>query len=207
MRVVCLSDTHTQGRALVVPDGDVLVHCGDWTYRGERSEILKEMDWFAGLPHRYKVCIAGNHDFGLEDADFVSLVRWRYPFHYLHDSGIEIDGLRFWGSPVQPWFHNWAFNMQRGEELRRHWAQVPEGTDVLVTHGPAFGFGDRVPSGEMVGDVDLLDRIFEVRPQLHLCGHIHRGYGQYFFGGVHFVNCSSLSEMYLPINQPIVVDL
>src|SRR5579863_6916609 len=70
---------------------------------------------------------------------------------YLDDSGIEIEGLKIWGSPVQPEFCSWAFNRKRGKEIARHWAKIPEDTQVLVTHGPPVGILDEVDRGIISG--------------------------------------------------------
>lgn len=87
------------------------------------------------------------------------------------------ESLRFYGSSWQPWFYDWAFNLQRGTEIRAKWEQIPIDTDVLITHGPPYGFGDRITRGEHVGCLDLLDAVVKIQPRLHIFGHIHEGYG------------------------------
>jgi len=90
---------------------------------------------------------------------------------------VEIEGVRFWGSPWQPWFFDWAFNLERGEEIRAKWELIPDDTEVLITHGPPQGHGDMTSRGEGAGCADLLARIRQVKPRYHLFGHIHEGYG------------------------------
>jgi Icc-related predicted phosphoesterase len=125
--------------------------------------------------------------------------------HYLFDSGVEIDGVNFWGSPWQPEFFNWAFNLPRGEKLAEKWALIPGNTDILITHGPAHGMLDWVPNGQRVGCEDLFQRIMDIQPKIHVCGHIHCSYGQKSFHGVEFINASVLGERYTHENKPITL--
>jgi hypothetical protein len=125
---------------------------------------------------------------------------------YLFDSEVIIDGVKFYGSPWQPEFYDWAFNLPRGEKLAEKWAKIPGNTDILITHGPAHGMLDWTPSGQRVGCEDLFHRIMEVQPKIHVCGHIHCAYGQKNFNGVEFLNASVLNERYEYENKPIVVD-
>ncbi len=206
MRVVCLSDTHERGRHVVVPDGDVLVHAGDLTSRGALDSIEREADWLRRLPHAHKVVIAGNHDFAFQQAPAEARARM-HGLTYLEDEGANLGGLRFWGSPWQPWFHDWAFNLDRGPAIRAKWDQIPAGLDVLVTHGPPLGHGDRVVGGDAVGCADLLDAVRRAGPRVHVFGHIHEGYGVTEADGTRFVNASTCDVRYRPVQAPIVLDL
>ena len=107
VRVVCLSDTHNRQDELTVPDGDVLIHAGDFTGRGTLPEVAAAMEWIAALPHRDKVIVAGNHDFLFEQDPPLarSLVKNAI---YLEGASTEAAGFRIWGGPWQPWFHDWA---------------------------------------------------------------------------------------------------
>ncbi len=218
MRIVCLSDTHGRHGALAVPEGDVLVHAGDASMRGDDREIVAFATWLAALPHRHKLVIAGNHDWLFERQP--GLARELLgAVTYLQDSGTTIDGVRFWGSPWQPWFMDWAFNLRRGAPLKARWDLVPEGTDVLITHGPPQGILDQVAGivpraisamagqGEHVGCEELLAAVQRLAPRLHVFGHIHEGYGEETRDGTRFVNASNCDRFYRPVNRPIVVDL
>lgn len=205
MRVVCLSDTHGLHGRISVPDGDLLVHAGDVSKRGTPAQIKEFAAWFAAQPHRHKVMIAGNHDFAFEALDEAR--DWIVDAHYLQDEGITLDGVRIWGSPWQPWFHDWAFNLHRGEALREVWAKIPDDTDVLLTHGPPRGILDTTFRGEDVGCDDLLEAVARVRPALHVFGHIHEAYGQLQRGETTFVNASCCTLRHDPSQTPIVIEL
>ena len=201
-RIVAMADTHNRHSALVVPDGDVLIHAGDLTGRGSLPELEAVADWLRAQPHAHKVVVGGNHDFALQRNPEVA----RALFHgltFLEDSEVTLAGLRLWGSPWQPWFYDWAFNLKRGPELDAKWKLIPEGIDVLVTHGPPLGFGDKCDDGERVGCEDLLRHLSRVKPRLHLFGHIHEDRGQWQLGPTKIVNCTT-SEGDLPVT---VIDL
>src|SRR5205085_2391850 len=130
-------DTHTFQTDLdPVPEGDVFVHAGDLCRAGRLSELAGVAEWMRALPHKHKVVIAGNHDWCFVREPAAALELLGPTVLYLQDSGTVIDGVRFWGSPWQPAFNNWAFNLPRGSALAEKWALIPEGTDVLITHGP-----------------------------------------------------------------------
>lgn len=205
LRLVLMSDTHNQHRQINVPDGDVLVHAGDATGMGRAKEIADFGEWLSELPHKHKVIIAGNHDFMFEKAPTLarSLVGSR-GVHYLHDQAVVIEGVKFYGSPYQPFFYDWAFNLPRGEALARKWAEIHDDTDVLITHGPPFGIGDLSLSDERTGCKDLLERVKQLNLKLHVFGHIHEGHGIYEptddgLEKTTFVNASICDRTYRPV--------
>ncbi len=204
-RIVIISDTHTQHRGISVPDGDILIHAGDITRRGALADVRDFNAWLGTLPHQHKVVIAGNHDFCFE-SDLAAAAALTNCI-YLQDQAITIAGLVIYGSPWQPWFHDWAFNLPRGRELQEKWDLIPPNTDILVTHGPPLGIGDRVWSGEQVGCADLLAAVERIRPRLHIFGHIHEGYGTFGHAATTFVNASSCNRANTLANLPIVIDL
>ena len=209
-RLVCISDTHLvhERTDYPVPDGDVLIHAGDATRRGDADEIERFVEWFAGLPHPHKIFVAGNHDFLFETDPPTAEALLGPDIVYLRDSGVELEGLRFWGSPWQPVFFNWAFNLPRGEPLREKWRLIPQDTDVLITHGPPHLIGDRTARGVDAGCVDLLDEVTNrIRPAAHVFGHIHEGYGRIVRDGLRFLNASSCDLRYRLVNPPLVLDL
>ena len=206
MRLVLLSDTHQRHDKIVVPDGDVLVHAGDFSSRGAKNEVERFNAWLGTLPHRHKVVIAGNHDF-LFERDPERARALLVHAHYLQDDLAEVAGLRIWGSPWQPWFFDWAFNLARGPALAARWALVPEGVDVLLTHGPPARILDLTAREEHVGCQDLAEAIPRIRPRLHVFGHIHESYGRSEREGTTYVNASNCDLGYRPVQPPIVVEL
>jgi Icc-related predicted phosphoesterase len=208
MRFVAISDTHCRHLNVKLPKGDVLLHAGDVSYKGEKKEVLDFLQWFERLPFKHKIFVAGNHDFYFEKSKG-SEIEKIIPagIIYLNDSSITIDGVKIWGSPVTPWFFNWAFNRIRGPQIRKHWKLIAPDTDILLTHGPVLGIHDVVLNGTHVGDKDLLAAVEQLKPKVHVCGHIHEGYGHVLKGGTRYINASVLNESYELVNKPVVFDL
>jgi Icc-related predicted phosphoesterase len=206
MRIVLIADTHGLHDSIEIPDGDLLIHAGDLTNRGTLEQVRQAGDFLADLPHRWKVLIAGNHDFCFERQAIDAVIALGEVF-YLRDSGIEIDGKRIWGSPWQPWFCNWAFNLRTDSELREKWDLIPSDTDILVTHGPPRGILDRTARGESAGCRELSRAVERVRPEVHVFGHIHEAYGQESRDGTLFVNASVCTLGCEPVQPPVVIDL
>ncbi len=202
VRIVALADTHSLHRQLKVPDGDVLIHAGDLTRTGTLEQLAAVAEWMRGLPHAEKIVIAGNHDFALQRKPEQARALLA-GLTYLEDAECTAHGLRIWGSPWQPEFFDWAYNLPRGAALDARWQLIPRGLDVLVTHGPPHGMGDRVYDGSQVGCEDLLRHCLEKVPRLHLFGHIHEDRGEWQEGGVRFINVTT-SEAALPAT---VIDL
>jgi Icc-related predicted phosphoesterase len=213
-RIVLLSDTHNCNEQIIVPDGDVLIHAGDATNRGQIDEIVAFNEWFSGLPHEHKIFVAGNHDWLFEKRPKYAQSLLAKNIIYLQDSSVGVEGLKFYGSPWQPRFFDWAFNLNRGRELAEKWKLIPDDIDILITHGPPNGILDAVSRGDWIentGCEELIKRIEEIaafgRLKIHAFGHIHCGYGTTEKFGIKFVNASNCDEDYLPTNPPIVVDL
>lgn len=206
MKIVCTSDLH--GHLPEIPDCDLLLLCGDYS-PNTQTEVFwlgkTFAPWLRELSERMKIIgVAGNHDFTFEEQpyDIVPLA-WTY----LQDSGTEFGGLKFWGSPWQPRFYDWAFNADE-DRLEMIWELIPQDTDVLLLHGPPHGYGDFSPYGQVhTGSPSLLRRIEQVKPKLVVAGHIHSGYGRYMIGDTIFVNASHVNEQYKPTNPPVVIEL
>lgn len=208
MRFVAISDTHSKHLSVKLPRGDVLLHAGDVSYKGKREDIIGFLEWFSKQKFQYKIFIAGNHDFFFEKANEVEIQN-AIPANviYLYDSGIEINGIKIWGSPVTPKFFNWAFNRKRGEEIRKHWELIPSNTDILMTHGPAYGFLDMTGDEKHTGCQDLLRRLLVIKPKFHVFGHIHESYGNIKRSGIQLINASLVNEAYDLIHKPFVFDV
>ena len=216
-RLTFISDTHTKHEKLngFLPGGDILLCAGDISSRGYKTELENFFKWFDGIDnYDHKIFIAGNHDFGFQDEPetIKGLLTGYKTIDYLQYEYLGIqDGdepeLKIWGSPWQPEFHNWAFNLPRGEKIKEKWDLIPDDVDILITHGPAFGKLDYVPyDGLNVGCEELLKRIEEVKPKIHLSGHIHSGWGYVFNGETHFFNAAILNDRYEFRNKPITIE-
>lgn len=205
LKIVAISDSHGMHRKLRIPDGDILVHAGDLTRSGNLSELEEFNDFLGSLPHRHKIIVAGNHDFCFESDD-EECARKLTNAIYLQDKAAVVEGIKFYGSPWQPWFFDWAFNLQRGEPLRKIWAKIPADTNVLITHGPPMHHGDRTINNEDVGCQDLLDAVLKIRPRFHVFGHIHEGYGTTTSPDTTFINASVCDVRYRPVNPPVVFE-
>lgn len=208
LRIVSISDTHGKHAKVRLPDGDVLIHAGDFMTYGDRlSEIASFNHWLSKQPHRHKVVIAGNHDLLLESDPSLARAQLTAAI-YLENSAVEIEGLHIWGSPQQPRFLDWAFNVDRGPAIRQYWNKIPTKTDILITHGPPFGILDKIaPSGEHLGCEELAIAVQRVRPKLHVFGHIHGGRGTCEHDGTKYLNAAVLDENYRIASSPQVVTL
>ena len=194
-------------RSLIVPDGDVLIHAGDFSGRGSLYDLEDFLSWFIDFPHKHKILIAGNHDWCFANADRKEAISMASQVcTYLEDSSVVIDGIKFYGAPWQPEFCNWAFNVPRGQELAAKWAKIEGDTNVLITHGPPHNILDWCPGGH-VGCEDLLSAVLKL-PKLkyHIFGHIHESYGIEKFLDVTYINASNCTGNYIPSNPPIVFD-
>lgn len=213
MTIVTISDTHCNDLTkLNIPSGDLLIHAGDFTYRGTIAEVSKAMKELEEVSKNFKfgaVIVAGNHDWLFERDPAVARSLVPPGVVYLNDQETEVDGLAIWGSPVQPEFCNWAFNKRRGQEINEHWLKIPAGVDIVVTHGPPFGILDQTPMTRgHIGCSDLADHLIKrVKPRLHVFGHIHEGHGEQTVGGIKFVNAALLDDYYNIIYNPIIVEL
>jgi Icc-related predicted phosphoesterase len=222
IRFVCLSDTHNLASQFNIPPGDVLLHAGDFSRRGLLSEIVEFNDFLSLQPHKHKVVVAGNHDLSfdllnqpalqstfevLRGASAAETKRALTNCTYLEDSVTMIEGYTIYGSPWTPTHCNMAFNLDRGPKIAEKWQQIPQETDILITHGPPFGLHDACFDGNRVGCQDLLLAVESVRPLVHLFGHVHEGYG--FTAGLSttFINASNCAIRYQPVNPPLVFDL
>lgn len=210
MKVVCISDTHLD-HDFVIPSGDLLIHAGDLTSMGTFMEIKNAGEWLASQPHPHKIVIAGNHDFLFEKDQNLARLALGSGVTYLQDEGIgiTISGITYsiWGSPWTPRFYDWAFQLGSQKPADKHWGKIPRDLDILVTHGPPFGILDKTPRGDHVGDKDLLYRVRQVKPTLHVFGHIHGSHGIVESSAGISVNAATCDEYYNSSQEPIVVEL
>jgi len=213
VKLILMSDTHAQHREINVPNGDVLIHAGDFSFdRYGQIEVKAAYDFFQWLgdqPHKHKILVAGNHDFVFEKSVLVAKTLPE-SITYLEGGDVTLEGLKIWGGPWTPRFFDWAFNVDRGAPIKRFWDMIPDDTDVVVTHGPPAGILD-VGSAKFgsisAGCEELAVAIERVKPKLHVFGHFHPSYGTVKKNGVTYVNASVVNEQYKLANKPVVFNL
>ncbi len=209
--IACIADLHEH--LVDVPPCDLLLIAGDVSFafkgdlRSKQAFLAGPFSrWLEQAPAEEIVLVAGNHDKSIEARGVPEGLRC----HYLEDEGVELFGLKLWGTPWQPWFHDWAFNapVRDGEEfLAAKFAAIPDDTDIIVGHGPPYGFGDLTGAGKRVGSTAMTATLERVQPRLMVCGHIHPGCGRYRLGRTEIVNAALVDEAYQPINALVELGL
>lgn len=208
MKIACVSDLH--GYLPNIPECDALLIGGDIVPHHDIDRSFKWLNtsfkpWVSSIAKRSRVIgIAGNHDFIFQkNPELVPDIEWTYLF----DSITVVDGISIWGSPWQPIFHNWAFNLDENR-LCRKWDLIPK-VDILLVHGPPNGYGDYSLYGRVhTGSPGLTKKIKEIKPRFVVAGHIHEGYGLYDIDGhTTVVNASLVNDHYIPTNNIIVIDV
>ena len=200
MKLVIISDTHRKHDLVHLPEGDVLIHCGDVSGMGTEREIREFASWFDRQEFDHKLVIAGNHDQLMSS-------QWFRSATYLQDESITIDGIKIWGSPWTPTFFDWWWMLDAGPEIAKKWALIPQDTDVLITHGPPRGILDKTLEGDYVGCEELLRAVKRVNPKIHCFGHIHEGYGMMDRYNTCFINASTCTRRYIASNPPVEVEI
>ncbi|CCD64762.1 Calcineurin-like phosphoesterase domain-containing protein [Caenorhabditis elegans] len=215
LKVVCISDTHEQLHNVTVPDGDVLIHAGDFTNNGKREELIKFNEEMTRFPHKYKLVVAGNHELGFDhdenqgerqDADKGLGTEDGYNIltnvTYLQDKGVTIDGVTFFGSSYHP-LRGFPFYRNRAEQLAECWKAVPNDTNVLITHTPPLGYLDQF-GDERWGCRDLLKTVERIQPAYHIFGHVHEQHGVLSNGNTTFINAAQCNKGNQIQTRPIV---
>ena len=210
-RIVAMADLHCQTPE--IPDGDILILPGDLTWRGNLKELERVCRYLGLLPHKHKIAIAGNHDWCFQQKIHKKAEKMLEDVGvtYLKDSGVDILGTKIYGSPWQPEFHAWAFNVNRGD-LHHHWDKIPNDLDILVVHGPPYGYGDMTTRGERVGCEELALNLTKTKPKYVFYGHIHEDTGIWSMnnGLTKLYNCSIGPDHSLygkDAGKPVVVDI
>ena len=212
MKIIHLSDSHSSPIKCNIEkiEGNLLIHSGDIGGRGTIVDVEKAVKDLALFKEDFDeiILIPGNHDWAFERSwDVMVQVCKDADIILLNDSGFEFNGIKIWGSPITPWFRNWAFNRYRGQEIKKHWDMIPLDTQILITHGPPYEILDVVNRGGSVGCQDLSDKIKELKDlKLHLFGHIHESAGQTKIDGVTYSNGCLLDEYYDFTKQPNIFE-
>jgi Icc-related predicted phosphoesterase len=225
MKLVCISDTHNKHRSIKIPECDILIHAGDYSFKGYDWEIVDFYKWLNEQEANHIISVQGNHELGWEanTEKCRKLALGHCPaVHLLEDQSVNIEGINIYGSAYTPYFHNWAFNAGRTITEAAHyrkpfigdiWAKIPNDTNILVTHGPVYGildeltYVDGTSKGQFVGCVELEKRIKDLKElDIHVCGHIHLAYGQRHIDGISYYNVSNCDDMYIPTNPITIIE-
>lgn len=227
IKIITLSDTH--GLLLDLPECDLILHAGDFL-PVENHSIKYQNDWLHNefrpwlndLKCDCYIQVPGNHDLLFEKRP--ELIPNNFPCKFLIDQGFEFNGLKIWGSPWQLVFGNWAFNLTE-EKLSEKWKLIPDNIDILLLHGPSYGYGDKVvhetdkyglplqngPFVRHCGSKSLIKRIKEIKPKITIFGHIHEGNGVYYLESdeknIIMANVSVMDGNYNLVNKPMMFDL
>lgn len=207
MKILHISDTHNHHRELQrqmkIPSADVIIHSGDVCFRGDDEQVTDFLDWFSKLPIKHKILVPGNHDFYFEGKCFETPEE----IHVLIGRGIEIEGVKFWGSPFTVQEFAWAFQFfQHDQEV--HWKTIPDDTNVVITHGGAYCGLDLDSQNLRTGDKFLSQRLKELKDiKLHLHGHIHAAHGVMRHGNLVTVNSSICDQKYKATQNPHIIEI
>lgn len=209
MRAVVISDEHEQQDTITLPEGDILIHCGDETYEGKWSAFTKFVDWMANTSFKTKLFVAGNHSFNFQNSDRQHSINYLKDkgITYLENSGIVVDNISFFGVPYVPNLPRWAL-----PEYDGCYDNIPDDTQVLISHSPIYGVLDN--NSRHFGSTKLKNVIeYRLSNLTHFfCGHIHESYGQTTIKNsndkeVVYVNASICNRYYEPLNKPTIIDI
>jgi Icc-related predicted phosphoesterase len=196
-----------------LPAGDILVICGDILNKGTRTELIDMNQWLLRVSKNFQstLFVAGNHDVALSKSANVCFLTGAI---LLNDKLIEIDGVKFYGHPWVPYISDrWAFQNVHPIQAKERASLIPDGVDVLLTHGPPYLILDQSntpwgglsrPFGCEVLRSEVLERI---RPRVHCFGHIHSAHGTWTQDGIVFYNVCLVDEEYKHVYEPTVFDL
>ncbi|OFV93784.1 MAG: hypothetical protein A3G76_03750 [Acidobacteria bacterium RIFCSPLOWO2_12_FULL_65_11] len=228
MRIVALSDQH--GHLPDIPPCDLLIIAGDvcpdrfgpfWAMHApeqQRSWFDRHVrPWLAEVPATHKLLTWGNHDWCGQACSFHGdrPAKTSTGLQILVDEettvAVRDESISVWATPWSNQFMKWAF-MKAPKALEAVYAGIPAGVDILVSHQPPYGIGDRafdLGTGrvEHLGSRELLAAIARVRPRLVVCGHIHDGHGHVNYEGIPVYNVSLVDERYRVVHQPTVIEL
>lgn len=213
-RLVMISDTHGQLSQIKVPNGDILLHDGDWTYRGEQAEMKKFGSHIKKLPHPIKILIPGNHDLTTEENTenfHKDWLKWLNPdstMNIVINQEFEIANLTFYCTslvcPINNPYQRWAYETTEAEQRLIYDKYIPsKQIDIVISHSPCYGIMDENGYGSRA----LYDLIHRLQPKIHTFGHAHGGYGISTIDGIQYINAASCNRSYYPVNKPIIIDI
>jgi len=205
-KIVLFGDSHGRANFHMIrwPKADIAACVGDFSTFGNELDTIAFIEEYKELPYKYKILVAGNHDKLFERAiGFCEDLCKEANIIHLFDRWVDINKIRIYGTPWQPPFNNWAFNVKE-KDLVRCYAKIPKKTDILLTHCPPYGILDQAGNGYHCGSKALLERVKQVRPKVHAFGHLHESYGRQKIDGITYINCSLLDGNYNERNEPVL---
>jgi Icc-related predicted phosphoesterase len=207
MKLTCISDIHCRYREIEVPDADMLVIAGDVCNWGLFPEFDDFCRWVFSLRGRFKhiVYVPGNHDKWVEK-NLDKARKMLAPCHLITNGPLEIERFKLWGYAYIPPMPFWAFS-QESNKAKVMLDAIPEGLDLLISHGPPFATLDSTLNGYNVGCPLLREAVDRAKPRHHVFGHIHEGYGEIMASCTTFHNVAICDRFYNPINKPTQFDL
>lgn len=215
IKIVAISDTHSHHNEIEIPECDLLIHSGDFVFSHDRAQMYEKdatqdfCAWFRSQDQaKRKIAVAGNHDFICQENEAEVRDMFGPDVDYLVDEGVEVEGWEIWGTPWQPNFHNWAFNVENDHHMWSKLNRIPKDTDILVTHHPPYGILDKSSWGHTCGcplTLRHLKKTLDVK--LHIFGHIHPGYGMVQKDGIVFCNATIVNEKYTVTNLPQIINI
>jgi Icc-related predicted phosphoesterase len=205
-RICCVSDTHGQHHDLNIEKCDIFIFSGD-------AEIISDIylndfrQWLCSINATYKIITFGNHDEYCQKLgkEFLKEYFKKENIIHLENESIVIEGIKIFGSPYSKLFLDWAY-MANDQELNDYWKHIENDTDIVITHGPAFGWLDQNFRHVHSGSESLKDRLLEIKPRYHITGHIHEERGWLDTKHTTIINASVLNDNYCLINEPIYFD-
>jgi Icc-related predicted phosphoesterase len=208
MKIIAISDVHCRWNKVKIEECDLLISAGDYSFRGEPDVVKDFHKWLDKQPAKHIISVQGNHEKYVEsNFEFSRQIALEAcpRVHFIDEGLVEIEGLKIWCSAITPWFHNWAWNRYPGDEIQHHWDKIIS-ADVVVTHGPCYGILDQV-NGRNAGCPQLLEKILEIKPKVHICGHIHPGYGSLVRDGIRFFNAAICNDDYKAVNPATIIEI
>lgn len=207
MKIVAFSDVHWLYQQVSIPSCDLLIYAGDWCYGNDLKNTITFSSYLSKIKAKQKIIVPGNHDIIAQtNMPMVKAILGNAGATVLCDSACTCAGISIYGTPWTPMFGNWAF-MKEDDELKDVFVKIPKGVDILITHGPCYGILDTTDSMKHVGSYSLLDAVSKRKPKIHICGHIHSGYGKQESDATTFYNVSVLNDDYKVVNEPTIIDL
>ncbi len=202
MNAMFISDTCGQHNDVLLPRGDMIIHAGDLTKNGTVAEVRDFLQWFAHLNYKYKIFIAGTHDHLFEQEPGLSKRMVPANVTYLEESGVEIGGLKIWGSPYNRYRSGNAFS-RTADEIAKHWDKIPEDSNMVINNTPAYGVLDENANGEHEGCKELLRKLVRIEPTYFVCGHRHSDHSYEYHYGIHFINASLTNDEFKIMHKPV----